>query len=253
MRRPFIALLLGPAGPAMSQKRLLALAVCVLGAVGACCPAAAPPVRRVALVAVAYDAVPFDKRRDSDMAMWAPVHSYLHDSLPLADQLRRAGWDVRQLLSVRDADMGMPVVREYLPEKLPTDLKATEAHLRGYLKGLGRKGALGKEDEVLVVLTGQLVALETGGRGKAGRRYYYCSEDTSYPSLRGLRKTADVRPKHHLLALDEIYGYLRDCSARKKLLVLVTAPASGDRAEKYPPPLCRVLPKLPPPPGGGAL
>src|SRR5262249_9721207 len=94
--------------------------------------------------------------------------------------------------------------------------------------------------------------LKAGGPGKPAWKYYFCTEDTSYPSLRGLRKTADVRPDHHLLALDEIYGYLRDCPARKKLLVLVTAPASGDEPVKYPPPLCRVLPKLPPPPEGVA-
>src|SRR5262249_14319919 len=41
--------------------------------------------------------------------------------------------------------------------------------------------------------------------------------------------------------------------ARKKLLVLVTAPSSGYEPMKYPPPLCRVLPKLPPPPEGVAV
>src|SRR5262245_46291305 len=79
----------------MSQKQLFALAVCVLGAVGACCLAAAPPVRprRVALVAVA-----FDNRRDTDMAMRA-VEGYRLDTIRLAAQLSRAGWDVRPVVS----------------------------------------------------------------------------------------------------------------------------------------------------------
>src|SRR5262245_11721488 len=242
----------------MSQKRLFALAACALGAVAACCPAVGPPARprRVALVAVA-----FDNRRDTDIAMQG-VKGFRMDTIRLAAYLSGGGWDVRATVSGTE-HLGDVSARQLpregrdirdltpdFPKDRPYYRKATEANLRGDLKGLARKGALEKGDEVLVVLTGQLVKLEAGRPGKPAWKYYLCSEDTSYRSLKGLRKAADVRPDHHLLALDEIYGYLRDCPARKKLLVLVTAPSSLDEPEKYPPPLCRVLPKLPPPPEG---
>jgi formylglycine-generating enzyme required for sulfatase activity len=213
----------------MSRHLLLPLCAWVLGLAGAASGLLAQPPappKKTALLARAFD----NQRRD--LAAQA-AQRFSAGRLP--KELLRLGWDVR-ILQTLPKEVVQP----------PAGEVPTEANLRASLKGLG---PLRRDDEVIVVLIGHLIALDAEA-GKGGRRYYYCPQDASY---QGLKKVAEVKAKHRLLALEEIYAALRACPARKKLLVLVTALTGGVKARDYPPPLCAVLPELPPPPEGVAL
>jgi formylglycine-generating enzyme required for sulfatase activity len=219
----------------VSRSHLLTLCAGALGLAGASWVLAQPPVppKKTALVARAYD------NRHDDLAA-GTVKSLSGAGIRLTEALLRRGWDVR-FLETRPAIVAQP----------PADERPTAANLRKYLKGLGPGGAVRRGDEVMVVLIGHLVALEAEeAKGKRASRYYFCPQDAAY---RGLKRAAEVKGEHRLLALDDLYGYLHACPAQKKLLVLVTALSGRCAAEEYAPPLCPRLPKLPPPPAGLAV
>jgi formylglycine-generating enzyme required for sulfatase activity len=221
------------------KPRVLLLLACLLGFTDVRPLVAQPPTapKHVALVALAGD----DKKGDItdrllSRVLPGEVALNVGRGAPrLAAALARQGWEVRTRFSPdskRRAGKGGDA--------------PTEANLRDFLKGLA---ALRPDDEVIVVLVGHMVSLEAGA-GEAGSGLYFCPQDAAYE---GLTKAVEVKPGHHLLPLADVYDRLKACPARKKLLVLVTAPARMDEAEKYKPPLCAVLPKLPPPPDGVAV
>ncbi len=189
------------------------------------------PAKRMALVVQGYD------NRKDDLAKQA-VFQFTNGSRDLAKELTRYGWNVQLWASTPKPQLFPPAAQ------IPT-----EANLRRFLKGLA---ALQPNDEVIIVLVGQLVSLEGSGPGKAGgTKLYFCPEDARYQKL---AKAEDVKAEHHLLALDDIYDCLKVSKARKKCLVLVTAlSATTGMPERYLPPLCARLPKLPAPPPSLAI
>jgi hypothetical protein len=223
------------------RLHLLLLLACLLSPARGELRAGQPPAppKRAALVALASGPRPKDSLKELRQGEFAELAVFALDdgARRVGGALVRQGWQVRSLLSAED---------QTRPPK--ADEAPTEENLRHHLKGLA---GLRPEDEVLVVLVGHLVALEAGGPGQGGgARLYFCPQDAQY---QGLQKPDEVKPRHRLLALDDVYASLQDCPARNKLLVLVTAPATMYEPEKYKPPLCARLPRLPAPPDGLAV
>ncbi|HKB41184.1 MAG TPA: SUMF1/EgtB/PvdO family nonheme iron enzyme, partial [Gemmataceae bacterium] len=213
----------------MSHRLLLLSLASLLGNGSPLLAQRAAPPKRMALIAQAYD------NRRHDLAR-SGVFMFTNGSRDMAKELIRHGWDARLWASSPEPRLPPPA------EEAPT-----EANLRRFLKGLA---ALRADDEVVVVLVGQLVSLEAGGPDKGGARLYFCPEDAQYQKL---ARAAEVKAKHRLLALEDVYDSLKGCPARRKLLVLVTAPSDTYWPEKYALPLCARLPKLPGPPAGLAV
>lgn len=166
-------------------------------------------------------------------ALELPAMMCSNSARDLTKAFARQSWEVT-FLETR------PMTEPAAPEAtLPTF-----ATVMSYFKKLKGRAA---DDEVVVVLIGHLASLDDAD---GVSQLYFTPQDANYDDV---AKASDLKEKHHALALKDIYGWLQNCPAQRKLLILVTALASGFKASKLPKPYCSTLPALPVSPRGVAV
>lgn len=169
------------------------------------------------------------------------------DAEQLGDVLKRGGYTVTVMTQSLGGKKG-----QY--DQLPL-----ASNLRDKLTGILGNPFLKEQDTVILALAGHGVLLRVREDEKVVERFFFCPMDADVaPLIKAAQNGTflpldDVREKHHLLSLDELYERLgNSCKAGLKLLLVDAcrndpSRETGQRAIES-----LTLPSLAPPPGGVA-
>ena len=176
-----------------------------------------------------------------------PLQHAVKDANRLSAVLRKAGFTV--------FEMTHDVAREPGKEVFAPNLE----YIRDQINGILDTPNLGDNDTVLITLHGHGVHFDLVEKvtrnGKEieqkTAKFYFCPADAT---LQAIETAQDVKEKHHLLSLDELYASLGACQAATKLLIVDACrnDPTASRVFREGELRSKTMPKLAPPPGGMA-
>ena len=176
-----------------------------------------------------------------------PLQHAVKDANRLSAVLRKAGFTV--------FEMTHDVAREPGKEVFAPNLE----YIRDQINGILDTPNLGDNDTVLITLHGHGVHFDLVEKvtrnGKEieqkTAKFYFCPADAT---LQAIEIAQDVKEKHHLLSLDELYTSLGACPAATKLLIVDACRNDPTVSKVFREGEMRskTMPKLAPPPGGMA-
>ncbi|MCA9129784.1 MAG: SUMF1/EgtB/PvdO family nonheme iron enzyme [Planctomycetales bacterium] len=161
-----------------------------------------------------------------------------NDAANISDVLREQGFTVFEMTHATARVDGQ--------ENLAPNI----AYIRDQISGVLDFPNLGRDDVVLITLSGHGVQFEDiKGAGKTPS-FYFCPADAT---ITGIKTANQITERNHLLPLEELYAQLAKCNATTKLLIVDACRNDPTQPGVFRSGLASAtLPKLPPPTGGTA-
>ena len=161
-----------------------------------------------------------------------------NDAANISDVLREQGFTVFEMTHATAKVDGQ--------ENLAPNI----AYIRDQISGVLDFPNLGREDVVLITLSGHGVQFEEINGEDKTPSFYFCPADAT---ISGIKTANEITERNHLLPLEEVYAQLAKCNAATKLLIVDACRNDPSRPGVFKSGHdSATLPKLPPPTGGTA-